>query len=253
VVSRRYANLREVELVRWLFSLGLNNCQISRITGVSVTSVAHWRRRPISWPRFRGRGAVPRCPRCHGRELDERTYAYLLGLYLGDGHIVAMRRGVYKLSIFQDERYSGILTECAEAMACVRSGERKPNHRHRDGAVQIYSYWKHWPCLFPQHGPGRKHERPIRLTLWQEDFVVRYPEALLRGLIHSDGCRVLNKVNGGVYPRYQFSNRSSDIRQIFSGACELYGVRWRQSNAVTISVSRRSDVQRLDLVIGPKR
>ena len=29
--------------------------------------------------------------------------------------------------------------------------------------------WKHWPCLFPQHGPGRKHERKIRLEAWQRD------------------------------------------------------------------------------------
>src|SRR5690348_16873886 len=29
---------------------------------------------------------------------------------------------------------------------------------------KIQSYWMHWPCLLPQHGPGRKHERPIVLT-----------------------------------------------------------------------------------------
>ena len=30
---------------------------------------------------------------------------------------------------------------------------------------------KHWPCLFPQHGPGRKHTRKIELEQWQVIFV----------------------------------------------------------------------------------
>jgi hypothetical protein len=25
------------------------------------------------------------------------------------------------------------------------------------GCTEVASYSKHWPCLFPQHGPGRKH------------------------------------------------------------------------------------------------
>jgi hypothetical protein len=185
--------------------------------------------------------------------MDERTYAYLLGLYLGDGHIVVTKRGVYRFSVFQDQRYRGLIAECRLAMARVRSGGRLPGRRFHDGAAEVYSYWKHWPCLFPQHGPGRKHDRPIRLAAWQEEIVIRNPDPLLRGLIHSDGCRVLNTVKGHVYPRYQFSNRSEDIRAIFCRACDLSGTRWRQSNAETISVSRRPDVRRLDTIIGPKR
>ena len=75
---------------------------------------------------------------------------------------------------------------------------------------------------------------------------------LLRGLIQSDGCRVLNRVNGKDYPRYQFTNASEDIRGIFCDTCDGYGVRWRQSAYRTISVSRRPDVAKLDAVIGPK-
>jgi len=25
----------------------------------------------------------------------------------------------------------------------------------------VQNCWKHWPCLLPQHGPGRKHERAL--------------------------------------------------------------------------------------------
>jgi len=54
--------------------------------------------------------------------------------------------------------------------------------------------------------------RLISLTGWQRRICNQYPELLLRGLIHSDGCRVINRVWGGAkryaYPRYEFSNRS---------------------------------------------
>ena len=40
--------------------------------------------------------------------------------------------------------------------------------------VRVYS--NHLPCLFPQHGPGKKHERAIVLESWQQEIV----DAILR-------------------------------------------------------------------------
>ena len=98
--------------------------------------------------------------------------------------------------------------------------------------------WKHWPCLFPQHGPGRKHERPIVLEPWQQRVVEAHPADFLRGLFHSDGSRVANwasRVVGGElrrydYPRWQFTNSSADIRELCCAALDLVEVPWRQSN-----------------------
>jgi hypothetical protein len=84
---------------------------------------------------------------------------------------------------------------------------------------------------------------------------------LVRGLIHSDGCRTTNRFktklpSGGVaayqYPRYFFSNLSEDIRRIFCDHCELLGIRWTQSNPRNISISHRESVALLDEFIGPK-
>jgi hypothetical protein len=72
-------------------------------------------------------------------------------------------------------------------------------------------------------------------------------------LIHSDGSRDLNWVNGKSYPRYQFSNNSSDIREIFTNTCDVLRIRWTQPYWKTISISRRRDVTRLDTFIGPKQ
>ncbi len=128
----------------------------------------------------------------------------------------------------------------------------KVNRRLCPGCYEIYSYAMSWPCLFPQHGPGRKHERPIELSDWQIDQVKQAPELLLRSLIQSDGCRFINTGSGGwKQPRYSFSNRSEDIRVIFCWGCDLLGLRYTHAPH-TVYVSRKADVARLDEFIGPK-
>jgi hypothetical protein len=34
----------------------------------------------------------------------------------------------------------------------------------RDNCVEVHAHSKSWPCLFPQHGPGMKHQRRILLA-----------------------------------------------------------------------------------------
>ena len=132
-------------------------------------------------------------------------------------------------------------------------GPNGANRLLRDNCFEVFSYWKGWPCLLPQHGPGRKHERPIVLADWQRWQVLRNPKLLLRGLIHSDGCRFINTGRGGWrHPRYTFSNASDDIRRIFCDACDLLGIRWTLAPR-TVYVSRKVDVAVLDEFIGPKR
>lgn len=54
------------------------------------------------------------------------------------------------------------------------------------------------------------------------------------------------------YPRWQFVNHSSDIRDWFTEALDRLGVPWRQSNGMCISASTREGVARLDELVGPK-
>ena len=109
----------------------------------------------------------------------------------------------------------------------------------------------------PQHGAGLKHTRSIELDGLAARDHARVPEMLVRGLIHSDGCRFLNRVRHGekvyVYPRYMFSNRSRQIHGIFTEHLDLLGIEWRWSNGHTISVARRDSVAKLDAFVGPKR
>jgi hypothetical protein len=247
--------VEDVEAVFALAAEGLSRAEIARRTGISRAAIRQWLDDgpEVALARRGRHGGGGRCD-AEGcalrRTVPQEAYAYLLGLYLGDGCISEHRRHVFRLRIICTAHYQQIIDQCVATMSMVL-----PNVVHvqeRQGCVEVSSYSKPWPCLFPQHGKGPKHARPIVLDPWQQEVIRRHREMLLRGLIHSDGCRDRNFVNGREYPRYQFSNRSDDVRRSFTETCDALGVRWRQSNRWTVSVARRADVAALDVIIGPK-
>lgn len=226
--------------------------------GVSVHTLRLWLYRGLP-----ERAMNPnRCAACgaapHEFEaLDAEVYSYLLGTYLGDGFLTHHRDGVYTLRVVLDSAYPGIVDEVVVAVERLRG--RRPHvapDRTGKNCVVIQSYWKQWACYFPQHGPGRKHARRIALEPWQQELVDAAPGMFLRGLIHTDGWRGLNRVTAKgreyAYPRYQFSNRSDDIRRLFTDTCDQLGIEWRRWGRWHISVARRESVARLDDLVGPK-
>ncbi|MFI8356319.1 helix-turn-helix domain-containing protein [Streptomyces cyaneofuscatus] len=207
---------------------------------------------------------TPSCPRCDGTALDESTYAYLLGLYLGDGHISQYSaHRAPSLMITLDDAWPGIQDEAEAALRKVFP-ENSTCRVRRTGCHNIKVYSKHLACLFPQHGPGRKHERAIALEPWQQAIVDAHPWQLVRGLIHSDGCRITNwttRMVGGErkryeYPRYWFTNVSDDIRRLYTDTLDALGIVWthctRAGKPYNISVARRASVALMDAHVGPK-
>lgn len=179
------------------------------------------------------------------------VYAYLLGMYLGDGCISRTARS-YSLRITCDKRYPAIIQRCREAIDALFPGQRAGVYWRRTGCADVYLHSKHWPCLFPQHGPGRKHHRKIALEPWQQEIVDRETEEFVLGLIHSDGCRVVANDRGVMSVRYHFSNRSEDIIGLFTSALDRLAITWRRSDKHTVSIYRKAATARLDEFIGPK-
>jgi hypothetical protein len=202
------------------------------------------------------------CPQCTGRKFDEVAYAYLLGLYLGDGHIISKYKQ-HHLSIFCNATQTGLIAAAEDAMRRVMP-LTSVKQRQKPGCVEVKSYTMHWVCMFPQHGPGKKHERRIALEPWQQEIVDAHPWEFIRGLIHSDGCRITNwttRLVGGErkryeYPRYFFSNKSDDIRKLFTDTLDKVGVQWttlaRGCDPFNVSVARKASVALMDVHVGPK-
>ena len=195
------------------------------------------------------------------RPPDDYSYSYLLGLYLGDGCVALKARGGAQLQVACDAAYPELIDLCT-AVVVLTSGAHVATYPVRgQRCIRVICAWKHWPAVFPQHGPGRKHERRIVLEPWQREVTDRFPREFLRGLIHSDGCRTVNRFrtrlpSGRVaeyaYPRYFFSNLSEDIRGLFCEYCDRLGIRWTLSNPRNVSVSHRDSVALLDEFVGPK-
>ena len=251
--------------VRAVFTLadeGWAKAEIARRSGVSRAQVRAWLDEGMdsvltSPMRTRSAREPHDTSACDARlQVPIGPYAYLLGQYLGDGCISELPRGHPRLRISTCDWYPAIRAECIEAIEEVQPGVGITIIQ-REGCAEVAASSMHWPCLFPQHGPGLKHNRPIVLAPWQREFALEMrPDRFIRGLVQSDGCRVTNrvKVRGKRYEylRYFFTNESDDIRMLFLMACERLGVEARHNRRNSISVARRRSVEILDRIVGPK-
>jgi hypothetical protein len=202
-----------------MIGAGHSDRAIAEATGVPRSTITRWRLRGMPT-----RHTVD-APDPDWRPPDPASYAYLLGLYLGDGCVSPGRSGA-QLGIYLDAGYPGIVDEADRAVRAVAPGCHVGRYLRREsGVVRLQAWSPTWLVAFPQHGPGKKHERPIELAGWQREITHAHPRELLRGLIHSDGCRTINRFAvelpvGGrrtySYPRYFFSNLSAGIRAIFT-------------------------------------
>jgi hypothetical protein len=234
-----------------LVAAGHNDCEIARRLGIPRTTVRDWRRPP--YVRKPATATCPRCWRPSWRRISFSVgdYSELLGLYLGDGHIVRTGRSD-RLRLYLDPRYTQIIAD-AKALLC----RCFPDHsvgtsRSANGATTIVSvYCTHLACLFPQHAPGRKHLREIRLEAWQSEILEREPWPFLRGCIRSDGCVFVNRTGRYSYVSYQFSNYSPDILSLFTLACDLVGVEYR-AYARCVRINRRASVALMQEHVGGK-
>jgi hypothetical protein len=238
----------EFNAAKRLIAAGVNDCAIARQLGIPRPTIQDWRRRPQR--RLRLDSGSPCGSRHDFAALAAVAYSYLLGMYLGDGCISRDRR-VWKLRIVLDKKYPAIIDRCRQAIDMLMPAQRAAVQSLK-GCVEVSLYSKHWPCLFPQQGPGRKHNRLIALEPWQQALVDQATEEFVLGLIHSDGCRVVANDRGVRSIRYHFSNRSEDIIGLFTAALDALDIPWTRSTKYIVSIYRKAATARLDTFIGPK-
>jgi hypothetical protein len=126
-----------------LMRRGISLSSISLSTGISRATLADWREHPVSAHLH----AV--CSRCSASpELPEpqADYAYLLGLYLGDGCISlagARDKEVWKLRIACADAWPGLRQECERVIRAVR-----PDNKVRTPAApRLYRGDQLFPAL----------------------------------------------------------------------------------------------------------
>lgn len=148
-------------------------------------------------------------------EINRKSYAFILGVYLGDGCISKTHKpNVFKLRIALDVKYTRLNEEIISELKILF-----PNNKisyyvvpNTNGCI-ISVHSSNLLTLFPQHDIGRKHERPIVLEDWQKEIIDEFPDDFLKGLIYTDGSFYLA---GGKYKRCSFTNKSKDIIDLCS-------------------------------------
>jgi hypothetical protein len=232
-----------------LVAAGVSDCEIARRLGIPRTTVRDWRK-----PRYVA-ARTARCPRCGLRSrrivIEPETYAELLGLYLGDGHITEMTRAD-RLRLFLDAKYPTVVNESEVLLRSMLPENRVGRvSAHEGRMIVLWAYSSHLTCLFPQHGAGKKHERRIVLESWQQQLVDAAPWAFLRGCIRSDGSVFVNRTGSYEYLSYDFCNLSQDILGLFVGGCLSLGLRPRRTST-RVRLNRRADVAALAGRVGLK-
>lgn len=242
-----------------------NNCEISRKLSIPRTTIGNILLRHKNPDKYASslsedislKRGLPLFSEIDPYSELAKNYSYILGLYLGDGHINKTKRS-YKIVISLDCCYSGIIESTVIAASFLYPYNKVSFARKKgDNCTNVLWHSNRLPEDFPQHGPGMKHTRKIELADWQKKIVKEHPKQFLRGLIQSDGCRDLNHVNGKDYPRYQFNNKSLDIIGLCEQALVQLEVSFtstkKKSTGVTVlSIAKRKDVAFLDTFIGPK-
>ena len=111
--------------MRWRsWNEGLSLRSISRSTGISRATLHDWREHPVS---ANPRAVCPRCAPSPALPEPQADYAYLLGLYLGDGCISlagARDKEVWKLRIACADAWPGLRQECERAMSSRPAGQQ---------------------------------------------------------------------------------------------------------------------------------
>lgn len=182
-------------------------------------------------------------------------YVYILGCYLGDGCINKLQR-TQKLRIFSGSAHPTIIDDQIHALKILFkdnkvSSIKRPNYN----MYTITVHNKYLDEYFPQHGPGKKHNRNILLTDWQTELVEEHTDCFIKGLIDTDGClfntsnRIKEDGSKTDLPSYQFTNKSMDIINLYTSSLDRLGIHYtkvhKKSGAVNVFTRDRKNVQKI--------
>ncbi len=188
-------------------------------------------------------------------------YAFLLGCYFGDGYINKQGPYTWKIRFSLDTKYPYIINEVLSSLRSLYDSGFVVSIKNSNSVdVSAHSYLL--PQHFPHLGVGTKHERDMQLQSWQNDIIAVCPWEFIKGLYYTDGSRYLQSNR---YLKYNFTNRSRDIIDMFAATCDLVGINYyinprpfknmigNISVGWTLTVGRKYDVTIMDQHLGSKQ
>ena len=174
------------------------------------------------------------------------AYAALLGLYLGDGHIARSRSLLLPACL----QRPGTSTDHRRRRSTCSAGSgraAKSTQSRQPGCIVTYSDLEALALPLPAARPGPQARAPDRPGGVAARDRLSHPGPFLRGLFHSDGCRVNNwttRVVAGEMKRYDY--RAMAVHQPFRRhpRALLLGARPGRHPVAPVQPGRRSASRR---------
>lgn len=235
-------NEKYLECIK-LLNEGMKISEIAKVTGINRSSISNWKQRQGRVGR-----KEPTISIC-----DNRIYSFLLGMYLGDGHIFQLER-TQRFTITNDKKYetlNNLIIECGKILFESNPYVFDRESRNRGKSLDIIFHKTTMSLFFPQHGRGKKHSRDIKLEQWQLDIIDHVQ--LLKGLMFSDGSSYVD--NQSNILKYNFSNKSDDIHSICRRCLDILNIEYHiqiKKNANYTMIHKKSESDKLFELIGTK-
>lgn len=282
----KWKTKNEYDNVMKLYNSGTRVCDIVTITGLKRSCINNWVRGLskvhkddyIGLNRLNGHiieyspinnindfySKISLLTSIQNKEELNACYSYLFGLYLGDGLCRQVNRS-HVLTYSLDCKYMDLIeftkNNIQQLFGKTPSLCDKRNYVFASNSFDVKITSKVIRPFFPQgEEHGVKHLRKIEMENWQKEIL--NPLECLRGLIYSDGTFI----NANSYKtfRYEFSNCSSDIIEIFKLCCDKLNLRYNCHQKKTmhgmatvpkyaISIAYQDDVRWLMKRIGTKK
>jgi hypothetical protein len=243
-----------------LFEEGKNKCEISRITGIHRATLRKWI--------FDHQKGIVKFAYQHNPEeyLNEflqseerrKAYSFVLGLYLCDGHISQYKtHRAACIRMINDFKYPKNTSEWSDNLQILFPENKVNTRKLKINAIEVKTYNKKLSILFPQIGKGAKHKRKLTFTDWQMDILKQYPKEFIRACIQSDGSIYNAKSKGRIYKRYNFTNASEDIIDLFLYSLKGVGIETKKykhptENKFLIQNFKKNHIEILETIINIK-
>ncbi len=182
------------------------------------------------------------------------AYSYILGCYLGDGHISQLPR-TQRLRLFSGTAHPTIVQDQINALNILFSNvvNHKESKTSKMEVITVHN--TQLDIYFPQHDVGKKHDRDVSLKPWQQTIIDKEPECFIKGLIDTDGClydngRYVKDDGEKTYlPSYQFTNKSKDILKMYTDVLDKFDIHYtyvsKKCGSVNIFTRDRVNVKKL--------
>jgi hypothetical protein len=226
----------DTENVKKLIQEGISIREISRRIGVHHSTILYWKRKNFEI----------RKKSFSYKNIDKKSYSYILGLYLGDGYINKTER-TFRIRFSLDTKYQNVVECCKNELTKLFPNNKINEILQKKTTTVVYVYSNLIPDMFPQIGKGKKHNRKIKLEKWQTDILD--PIFFLKGLFHSDGSYYYSTKNDSWY--YNFRNYSIDIINLYCKYCDVLDISYTKSKN-TVNHYKKDTVLELNNIFGIK-